>query len=600
MAGKEMEVSVIDPPREEEESESGLKEELHKLKHQYQAWMKGNPPPSCPANPAFIPPLAKSQEPPVVELSPQHAPSFTPYHHYHGTTSQTIQALPAKTTTYPPLPATPIFVAPPPSILHRSSSEPVFQAQDNQYYTPERTFKVLDHLYLTKIEKNPSKSFMEYGFRWKEQAARVDPPMKENEMVDCFLQTLEPTYFGHLVSAVGHDTEKCWHLKSAIQENIDTNQIKVERPEVPHINKNPLPAHVETHIIEIVYKDGKPEKPSKSVMMIRASENNLIKTLIVTNATSSTVEGLIDKISKLDAKPSVVGVKELGKAKTLKDSPILVKKPVTEEEAEEFLRKMKVQDYSIMEQLRKTPAQISLLSLLIHSNEHRWALMNILNEAHVPDKITVNHLEKIANKIFESNRITFSDDELPLEGTKHNRALYLTVKCEDSIITRVLVANSSNANIFPLSTLHKLKIDAERIHKNNICVRGFDGGERALDTYCQSSPILSTPDGKVRVGQTRDRCACSFYASFNDMTCMRNLQPGLKSQSNSEIIIQEIECDDETKYDEEEVMPFSLNPAKCAFGVPFGKLLGFIFSRRGIELDLSMIKAIQEIATPKE
>ena len=37
-----------------------------------------------------------------------------------------------------------------------------------------------------------------------------------------------------------------------------------------------------------------------------------------------------------------------------------------------------------------------------------------------------------------------------------------------------------------------------------------------------------------------------------------------------------------------------LNPDKCAFGVPVGKLLGFIVSRRGIELDPSKIKAIQE------
>ncbi|XP_070004885.1 uncharacterized protein [Nicotiana sylvestris] len=107
---------------------------------------------------------------------------------------------------------------------------------------------------------------------------------------------------------------------------------------------------------------------------------------------------------------------------------------------------MKVQDYSIVEQLRKTRAQISLLSLLIHSDEHRRALMKILNEAHVPNKISVNHLEKIANKIFEVNRITFSNDELLVEGTEHNKALYLTVKCEDSVVTKV------------------------------ICVRGFDGG----------------------------------------------------------------------------------------------------------------------------
>ena len=42
-----------------------------------------------------------------------------------------------------------------------------------------------------------------------------------------------------------------------------------------------------------------------------------------------------------------------------------------------------------------------------------------------------------------------------------------------------------------------------------------------------------------------------------------------------------------------------LNPAKCAFGVPFGKLLGFIVSRRGIELDPSKIKAIRDLPPPK-
>ena len=42
-----------------------------------------------------------------------------------------------------------------------------------------------------------------------------------------------------------------------------------------------------------------------------------------------------------------------------------------------------------------------------------------------------------------------------------------------------------------------------------------------------------------------------------------------------------------------------LNPVKYAFGVPAGKLLGFIVSRRGIELDPSKIKVIQELHPPK-
>jgi len=35
-----------------------------------------------------------------------------------------------------------------------------------------------------------------------------------------------------------------------------------------------------------------------------------------------------------------------------------------------------------------------------------------------------------------------------------------------------------------------------------------------------------------------------------------------------------------------------LKPQKCAFGVTSGKLLGFIFSKRGIEVDPKKVKAI--------
>ena len=38
-----------------------------------------------------------------------------------------------------------------------------------------------------------------------------------------------------------------------------------------------------------------------------------------------------------------------------------------------------------------------------------------------------------------------------------------------------------------------------------------------------------------------------------------------------------------------------LNLAKCVFGVPAGKLLGFIVSQRGIEVNPKKIKAIQNI-----
>jgi hypothetical protein len=36
-----------------------------------------------------------------------------------------------------------------------------------------------------------------------------------------------------------------------------------------------------------------------------------------------------------------------------------------------------------------------------------------------------------------------------------------------------------------------------------------------------------------------------------------------------------------------------LNPAKCSFRVKYGKLLGFVVSSQGIEIDFDKIKAIQ-------
>src|SRR3990170_6385273 len=42
-----------------------------------------------------------------------------------------------------------------------------------------------------------------------------------------------------------------------------------------------------------------------------------------------------------------------------------------------------------------------------------------------------------------------------------------------------------------------------------------------------------------------------------------------------------------------------LNPEKCVFGVPSGKLLGFFMSHRGIEANPDKIRAIEQIQAPK-
>nr|XP_009796183.1 PREDICTED: uncharacterized protein LOC104242801 [Nicotiana sylvestris] len=190
-------------------------------------------------------------------------------------------------------------------------------------------------------------------------------------------------------------------------------------------------------------------------------------------------------------------LEELRKAKKIREGQLPIKKPVTEAEVEGFLKKMNVQDYSIIDQLRKTPAQISLLSLLIHSKKHARVLIKVMNEAHISEETTMNQLEKMANRFFEVNRISFTDDELPKEGAGHNRALNLMVKCEGNYVKRVMVDGGSSVDICPLSTLQSMKINIDRIRPSNVCIRAFDGSARDTIGEINLTMTIGTVDFEI-------------------------------------------------------------------------------------------------------
>ncbi|XP_075101833.1 uncharacterized protein LOC142177260 [Nicotiana tabacum] len=146
-----------------------------------------------------------------------------------------------------------------------------------------------------------------------------------------------------------------------------------------------------------------------------------------------------------------------------KDKRFPPKKPVSTEEAEEFFRKIKTSNDEIVDQLRKTTSQVSLLSLLLSSNEHQKVLLKTLNEAYVPVETSVEQLERMAEQYFEDNRISFSHDDFPPEEGAHNKALHLTVKCEGYYVKRVMLDGGSGVDIFPLSPLQRMEIGTERI-----------------------------------------------------------------------------------------------------------------------------------------
>ncbi|GAU10426.1 hypothetical protein TSUD_419170, partial [Trifolium subterraneum] len=156
------------------------------------------------------------------------------------------------------------------------------------------------------------------------------------------------------------------------------------------------------------------------------------------------------------------------------------RKTLPQEEAEEFLRIIRKSDYRIVDQLGQTPSKISMLSLLLSSEAHREALLKVLNEAHVTRDITVDQFDGVVGNITASRYLGFSEDELPAEGHNHNRALHISVKCLDNILSRVLVDTGSSLNVMPKTTLLKLAVEGALMRPSSMVVKAFDGSRRTV------------------------------------------------------------------------------------------------------------------------
>ena len=59
----------------------------------------------------------------------------------------------------------------------------------------------------------------------------------------------------------------------------------------------------------------------------------------------------------------------------------MINEPIIEKETLEFLKFIKHSEYSVVEQLNKLLARISLLALLMNFEPHRKALIKVLSEA---------------------------------------------------------------------------------------------------------------------------------------------------------------------------------------------------------------------------
>ncbi|GAU39398.1 hypothetical protein TSUD_397040 [Trifolium subterraneum] len=150
----------------------------------------------------------------------------------------------------------------------------------NSYLAPDRDE-------LQALAQKERESFKEYAQRWRELAAQIRPPVEEKELCKLFLHTLSPFFYEKMVGVVsrsfteivemgmcleegtrppppvpavlptwyrsdltcvfhqgapGHDVERCYALKKAVQELI-RNKVLSFKDENPNVQNNLLPDH---------------------------------------------------------------------------------------------------------------------------------------------------------------------------------------------------------------------------------------------------------------------------------------------------------------------------------------------------------------------
>ncbi|XP_017613730.1 uncharacterized protein LOC108458845 [Gossypium arboreum] len=345
--------------------------------------------------------------------------------------------------------------------------------------------------------------------RIKEDVAEVKMPMKviwEEMMKEEIIMSEEGNKgardYCEFHAEEGHEIQECNEFKALVQSLMDNKELefyeagsdeghvcalegepKNHRPRIiislPRNNE----VEIQTEPKFIIHKPASfPYKDNKKVPW-NYDCNVTIREDIASTSKEAQVEGFYTRSGKrydtqdIRVEPTKVKAFDIEKEKGVE---VLVNEPVKEEEAREFLKFMKHSEYSVVEQLRKQPARISVLALLLSSEVHREALMKVLNKAYITNDISVNKLDQLVSNIRADNFIYFNDDEIPPGGMGSAKALHITTRCKGYRLSNVVIDNGSALNVLPLSTLNRLPIDSSHMKTCHNVVRALDGTERKV------------------------------------------------------------------------------------------------------------------------
>ncbi|XP_052878844.1 uncharacterized protein LOC128285376 [Gossypium arboreum] len=256
----------------------------------------------------------------------------------------------------------------------------------------------------------------------KYEVAEVKTPLRRvwKEMTKRGLIALDPREeseeernYCEFHDEVGHEIQECVEFRALVQNMIDNKETEFYEEAKSPIEGNVCASEGESK--------AQNQKPNYPVVIISRPKNNEAgipgKESLVgasrgdQDRGSYTCSGRHYDTVNEEEQPTKgkAQVVEKMKGKATK----LVNEPINEEEAKEFLKFLKHSEYSVVEQLRKQPARISVLALLLSWEVHRSTLMKVLNETYVANDISVSKLDRLVSNINADNYIFFNGDEIP-------------------------------------------------------------------------------------------------------------------------------------------------------------------------------------------
>ena len=131
--------------------------------------------------------------------------------------------------------------------------------------------------------------------------------------------------------------------------------------------------------------------------------------------------------------------------------------------------------YSILNNLQRTNAQISIFELLKILPAHRQILDKVLVEENVAQDLDLEKFQSMVGHLTSPYYMSFSKEDENSLSHPHNQPLHIEVMIHQKRVRRVLIDNGAGLNIVSIVLLRQLHYFEDSIDpRHKITIKAYD------------------------------------------------------------------------------------------------------------------------------